>query len=125
MYDVRFVAWPAFVHPASPQSPTPLLDHSSWCAPPPPPAVAGVWQGDVSLSFESDLEGVGRRRIFDIPAKPGEPGLLRSPVWFAVVGVVGEAGVETIVMAGRRGTGAGRTTGAAGNGVWVMKEGWV
>ena len=76
MYDVRFVAWPAFVHPASPQSPTRLLDHSSWCAPPPPPAVAGVWQGDVSLSFESDLEGVGRRRIFDIPAKPGEPGLV-------------------------------------------------
>ena len=63
----------------------------------------GVWQGDVSLSFQIDLEGVGRQRIFDIPAKPGEPGLLRSPVWFAAVGVVGEAGVETIMMAGRRG----------------------
>jgi hypothetical protein len=41
--------------------------------------------------------------------------------------VVGEAGVETIVVAGRRGTGAGRTTGAAetGTGVWMGGEGWM
>ena len=76
----------------------------------------GIWQGDVSLSYERDLEGIGRWKIFDT---------LASLVWFAVVGVVGEAGVETIVMAGRRETGAGRTTGAAGTwtGVWMGGEG--
>jgi hypothetical protein len=78
----------------------------------------GVWQGDVSLSYERDLEDL---------RYPGEPGLLRSPVWFAVVGVVVEAGVKTIMMAGRRGTGAGWTTGAArtGTGVWTGGEGWM
>jgi hypothetical protein len=78
----------------------------------------GVWLGNVSPSYGSDLEGVGRRRILNIPAKPGEPGLLRSPLGVAVVGVlvvlVGEAGVETTVMAGQ--TGAGWTIGAAGAG---------
>ena len=48
--------------------PLPLLDRSCCCAPPPPPAVVGVWQGDVSLSYERDLEGIGPQRIFDILA---------------------------------------------------------
>jgi hypothetical protein len=60
------------------------------------------------------LEGVGRQRIFNIPAKPGEPGLLHSLVWLAVVGMVGEAAVKTIVMARQRGTGAGWTISTAG-----------
>ena len=54
-------------------NPTPLLDHSSWCAPQPQPAGVSVWQGDFSLSFESDLEGIGRQRIIEMPADPGEP----------------------------------------------------
>ena len=40
-----------------------------------------------------------------------------------VVGVVEEAGVETIMLAGQRGTGAGRTNGAAGTGTGVWRGG--
>ena len=52
------------------------------------------------------------------------PPNLASPVWFAVVSVVGEAEVETIVMAGQRRTGTGRTIGTASACiVWLF--GWV
>ena len=57
--------------------PPPLLDRRSWCML--LPGGVGIGLGDVSLSYESDLEGVGRR-IMGISDRPGEPGLLRSPL---------------------------------------------
>jgi hypothetical protein len=77
----------------------------------------GVWQGDVSLSFKSELEGIGRQSIFDIPAKPGKPVLLHSSVWLAVVR-------ETIIMGeGPAWAGLSALLGLGLVFGWVLKDG--
>jgi hypothetical protein len=113
MYDVRFVAWPAFVHPASPQSHSAtrslILVRTTATA-----SRSGCLARGHLASIRKRL---GRHRPLENLRYARQAWRACSSAWLG------------IVVAGRRGMGAGRTTGAGGvgasTGVWTDAcKGW-